>query len=192
MEIKIVNIADLKPNPDNTNQHPAEQIERLGEILRYQGFRNPLVVSNQSGFIVSGHGRLEAAKAIGMTEVPVYFQDFESYDQEFAHMNADNSIAAWANIDLKSVHAYDFGDGFDFNMLGFKDFKIDSEEVELPELSGKDPDIQQVTFILSNEQKDILDEAMAKAKLEEDCEDEINKNSNGNILSAIMRSYVGQ
>lgn len=80
----------------------------------------------------------------------------------------------------------------DVDMAAFKEefFDIAPKEVDLPDLPSSDPDCQQITFILSNEQKDILDEALEKAKKSEDCSDGINQNSNGNALAAILKHYV--
>ena len=56
----IIRAADLKPNPKNPNKHPEEQIERLGAVIRGNGWRNPITVSVRSGLVVKGHGRLLA------------------------------------------------------------------------------------------------------------------------------------
>ena len=58
----IVKTSELKPNPKNPNKHPQEQIEKLGEIIRGNGWRQPITVSTLSGMIVKGHGRLLAAQ----------------------------------------------------------------------------------------------------------------------------------
>lgn len=131
LEIKIVPIEDIHPNPDNRNDHPAEQIERLVQIIRYQGFRSPLIVSKRTGLLVAGHGRLEAAKALLLRTVPVIYQDFDSADQERACNVSDNAIALWAVLDLAGINEdlKDF-DGIDFNLdlLGIKDFVVDMAE----------------------------------------------------------------
>ncbi len=126
---RLVPINDLKPNPKNSNKHPPEQIERLAEILKYQGFRYPIKVSKQSGFITSGHGRLLAAQLNGWTEVPVNFQNYESEDQELADIVADNSIASWAELDLSMINnqLQDFSPDFNLDFLGLKDFVIDPD-----------------------------------------------------------------
>ena len=132
-KIVWVEIEKLKPHPKNSNKHPKEQIERLAKILKYQGFRSPIQVSNLSGHVVVGHGRIEAAKKIGLTKVPVSYQDFENEEQEIAHLNADNAIALWAEIDMSTVDEAikDFSPDFDFDFLGFADFekKEDSENI---------------------------------------------------------------
>lgn len=191
-DIRLVHIASLVNNPKNNNKHPKEQIERLSKLIQYQGFRNPVVVSNRTGFVVAGHGRIEAAKKLGLKEVPVMYQDFENEAQEYAYLTSDNAIASWAELDLSAVNTemLDLGPDFDIDLLGIKDFVIEPMDGVLPDLNGEEPDCQQVTFVLSNEQKDLLDEAIAKAKKEEDCTDELNQNSNGNALAAILKRYV--
>jgi len=90
--------ASLVPNPRNPNRHPKRQIELLAKIIESQGWRQPVTVSNRSGFIVRGHGRLEAALLLGC-KVPVERQDYESEAEEWADLVADNRIAELASID---------------------------------------------------------------------------------------------
>lgn len=126
-EIKLVPIDQIRPNQKNRNQHSEEQIVRLSEIIKYQGFRDPLIVSNQSGMLVSGHGRLMAALKLGLKELPVTYQDFENEDQEYAAMVSENSIAAWATLDLSGINS-DLGEldpSFELDMLGIKDFVLE-------------------------------------------------------------------
>jgi|LakMenE18May11ns_1017448.scaffolds.fasta_scaffold9955855_11 hypothetical protein len=128
----LVSIKDLKPNPLNRNSHPRDQIERLAKILEYQGWRYPIKVSKRSGFITSGHGRLEAAKHLGWREVPVSFQDYESDEQEYADLQADNAIATWSVLDLSGINAdlAHLGPDFDIDFLGIKDFEIEPADKE--------------------------------------------------------------
>lgn len=119
--------SDIKPNPKNRNKHSDAQIERLAEIIKYQGWRHPLIVSKRSNLLVVGHGRLEAAKKLGLKFVPVSTQEFDSEDQERAFGVSDNAIASWAELDLSGINLDipDFGPDFDINMLGLKDFEIE-------------------------------------------------------------------
>lgn len=129
----------LKPHPKNSNKHPEEQIVRLSNIIKYQGWRQPIVVSKRSDFIVAGHGRLEAAKKLGLTKVPISFQHFDDETQELAHMVADNAIALWAELDVDAIKEQipDFSDGFDLELLGVQDLKI-----EVPDFSAGTEDDQ--------------------------------------------------
>jgi len=123
----MVGTKELKAHPQNRNRHPADQVERLAKILEYQGWRYPIKVSKRSGFITSGHGRLEAAKHLGWKEVPVSFQDYEDETQEYADVQSDNAIASWSELDLSAINADigDLGPDFDIDLLGIKDFVIE-------------------------------------------------------------------
>lgn len=131
-EIKIVPISKLKPRDGNRNHHPQDQLDRLAEIYKYQGFRNPIIVSNQSGQIVCGTGRFLAAKRAGLKAVPVIYQDYDSQEQEYAHHVADNGLSLWSELDLSGINTdlADLGPDFDIDNLGLKDFKLDLNETE--------------------------------------------------------------
>ena len=123
---RLVPVKELKAHPQNRNQHPKDQIERLAKILEYQGWRYPIKVSKRSGFITSGHGRLEAAKLLKLKEVPVSFQDYTDEVQEYADLQADNAIASWSELDLSAINADigDLGPDFDIDLLGIHSFTI--------------------------------------------------------------------
>jgi hypothetical protein len=101
---ELVEVGKLKAHPKNRNKHPEDQIERLAKILKYQGLRAPIVVSNRSGKIVKGHGTLQAIKKNGWDKAPVVRQDFEDEDQEWLFLQSDNAIAMWAELDLKEIN----------------------------------------------------------------------------------------
>lgn len=141
-EIVLVDIDELVPCPKNNNKHSKEQIDRLAKLIKHHGFRNPLIVSNRSGFVLAGHGRIEAAKKIGMKEIPVIYQDFKDEAEEYTYLTSDNAIASWAELDLDMVKSEleNLGE-FDFDLLGIKDFELPEVEVipqcdqdEVPEL----------------------------------------------------------
>lgn len=144
MTIEWVEIEKLKPNPKNPNKHSPEQIARLIKIIRYQNWRHPIIVSNRSGLVVAGHGRLLAAKEIGLLKVPVHFQDFEDDDQEYAFLVSDNSIASWAELDLSSINTElaNFDPSFDIDLLGIKDFILDLNE-ENPNDPDETPEVKE-------------------------------------------------
>lgn len=183
--IEMVRISEIKKHPKNNHKHKKEQIDRLVKILQYQGFRSPLVVSNLSGNLVAGHARLEAAKKLKMHSVPVTFQDFDSDEQEYAHMTADNALAKdqWAEIDLSEINAEieNLGPDFDLDMLGLKNLTIDVENEgltdpdEIPEnvdtrckegdlwilgehrlLCGDATNVQQVERLMGGEKADMV------------------------------------
>lgn len=129
----MVDVDSIIENPKNANRHSIEQIKRLEKLIKYQGFRNPLIVSNRTGFLIVGHGRLEAAKNIGMQEVPVIYQNFESEAQEYAYLISDNEIARWAELDKQAVHIELTELNLDIEMLGIEHFSIENEQKEKEE-----------------------------------------------------------
>lgn len=139
-QIVMVKLADLTPHPKNCNNHSKEQIDRLKKIITYQGFRQPLLVSNLSGYIISGHGRLQAARELGYTEVPVTYQDFIDADQEFAHLVADNAIAEWANLDMSAIDTAIATINVDIDFLGLMSFSTEECQPQKPkDESTKEP-----------------------------------------------------
>ena len=72
---RIMPLEELKPHPKNPNRHPASQVELLAKVIEAQGWRQPVKVSTRSGYIVSGHGRYEAARLL-RCPVPVDLQDY--------------------------------------------------------------------------------------------------------------------
>lgn len=101
----IVPVNELYPNPKNPNQHPPEQIKALGAIIRATGWRGSITVSNRSGLIVKGHGRLMAAELEDLTDVPVEYQDYASEAEELADLTADNRIAELSTTDNQLLAA---------------------------------------------------------------------------------------
>lgn len=116
------------------NKHPDDQIKRLAKLIEFQGQRHPIVISKRSGFIVAGHGRWEALKLLykekAWDKCAVDYQDFDSEAQEYAFMTSDNAIQEWADLDLSMVNSemLDFGPDFDIDLLGIKDFVVESDE----------------------------------------------------------------
>jgi len=119
---EMVPVEKVIPNPRNPNRHPEAQIAALAKIIAHQGWRAPVVVSRRSGFVVSGHGRLEAALKLGLSKVPVDYQDFKTEADEWAHLVADNRIAELAEMDtpaLKEILADLKEADFDVGLAGF-------------------------------------------------------------------------
>lgn len=126
---KLVKVEELIPHPKNPNTHPQNQIKILAQNIRYHGWRHPIVVSKLSGYIVAGHGRLEAARELGVSIVPVEYQDFATEDNELAVLVGDNRLAELSSLDLNGLQ--DIIDGFkasDFDTIlaGFEPTDLDA------------------------------------------------------------------
>lgn len=145
---KLVPINNLNPNPQNPNQHPQAQITLLADIIEKQGWRQPITVSNQSNYIVKGHGRLSAAILKGWSNVPVDYQDYPSKDAEIADLMADNKIAELSEIDeiLEKEILSEIEDESLLSLTGYSEEELDNildglieeEEEEEPEEEEKE------------------------------------------------------
>lgn len=128
----VLPISELKAkfHPKNPNEHSEEQLERLGNIFEYQGIRKAAKISKRSGLMTSGHGSVLAAELKGWDKFPVDYQDYDSEEQEYADLVADNAIASWSKLDIVGINqqALDFGSGFDIDLLGIKGFELTEAE----------------------------------------------------------------
>lgn len=128
--IQWVDPCALKPNPKNRNKHSDDQIDRLVEILKYQGWRFP-IVADKENVIWAGHGRVLAALKMGAKTVPVSYQEFNDPEQAYAFLVSDNAIASWAELDLSGINSDigELGPDFDIDLLGIKDFVLEPAEL---------------------------------------------------------------
>lgn len=126
-DIRLVNVSEIQRHPKNPKSHPQDQIDRLAFIIQTLGFTKPLIISNNTGYLLAGHGALEAAIKAGMKAVPCMFQDFDDEDEEFAVLTSDNAIGMWGEIDLGMVNASlgDLSPDFNIDLLGVKNFTVD-------------------------------------------------------------------
>ena len=120
----------LEPSPRNTRTHSKHQIRQIAESIRVFGFTNPVLIDGKNR-IIAGHGRVEAAKLLGMTEVPTIRLEQLTEDQIRAYIIADNKLAENAGWD-KATLAIELGYlmtlenvDFDVTITGFEVPEID-------------------------------------------------------------------
>jgi len=93
-------VGDLIPDPRNARTHPKRQIDQIKASIDAFGFTNP-ILSDPEGHVIAGHGRLQAARAMGLAEVPVIHLSGLSETQKRALRIADNKIALNAGWDME-------------------------------------------------------------------------------------------
>jgi DNA modification methylase len=137
-EMTLISIDKLIPYINNARTHSPEQITKLRSSLREFGFVNPVLI-DRSFNIIAGHGRYEAAKAEGYSEVPCVYVDHLSEAQKKAYIIADNRMAMDAGWDeelLKVELEALEGESFDLSLTGFEEdeladlFKSDEAPIE--------------------------------------------------------------
>ena len=132
-------IGELRPDPRNARTHPKRQIDQLCASLLQFGFTNPVLVDEQS-VLIAGHGRLRAAREIGLAEVPTIELAGLSEAQKKALRIADNKIALNAGwdveilrLELEEIGSLDVD--FDLSLTGFA-----SGEIDVVLKAANDPD----------------------------------------------------
>lgn len=132
-----MNINDIKPYAKNAKKHPKKQIEQVAASILKFGFNQPIVV-DKNNVIIVGHGRLEAAKHLGMEDVPV-ITVYLSEEQAKAYRLADNKLneSDW-DMELAIGELKELSEEM-FDLTGFdKDLIIEPDEKD-DEIPGNVP-----------------------------------------------------
>jgi DNA modification methylase len=125
--IEQVTIEKLIPYAKNSRTHSDAQVAQIAASIKEFGFVNPVLIDEQDG-IIAGHGRIMAARKLGIQEVPCIRLEHLTENQKRAYVIADNKLALNAGwdeemlkLEIKDLEASDF----DISLLGF-----DAEELE--------------------------------------------------------------
>jgi DNA modification methylase len=124
--IEIWPIEKLIPYARNPRTHSAEQVTQLSASISEFGFLNPVLVDSDAG-ILAGHGRMLAAQALKLREVPVIVLDHLTPAQRKAYLLADNKLAELAgwDHDLLRMELQDLQlEEFDLGVIGFSDEEL--------------------------------------------------------------------
>ena len=135
-------VADLKPYKYNAREHSPEQVAQIAASIERFGFNNPVLV-DATGVVVAGHGRLEAAKLLGMEKVPTFELGHLSATERRAYTLADNRIAenaTWNEDLLQRELSAVMAGGVDGMLLGFSSEDMDRLLADAAGEGDKDPD----------------------------------------------------
>ncbi len=127
MEVIHKHIDLLIPYAKNARVHDDAQIAQIAGSIKEFGFNNPVLIDKDNG-IIAGHGRVMAARKLGLTEVPTILLDHLNETQRKAYILADNRIAinsTWDN-EMLSLELSDIKDDINLAMLGFNVDELDA------------------------------------------------------------------
>jgi DNA modification methylase len=143
--IERVRVDALRPYARNARTHSKRQIEQIAASIKRFGFVNPVLIDDKLT-IIAGHGRVEAARLLGLIEVPVLRVSHLSDEQKRAYIIADNRLAELAGWDRETLALEVEGLvelGFDVEVMGYEtaeiDLMIDAVQAADPE-AAPDPD----------------------------------------------------
>lgn len=124
--LEVWPIDRLQPYARNPRTHSDEQVDQLCRSMEEFGFTNPILVDDDDG-IIAGHGRLAAARRLGLEEVPVVVLNGLTEDQRKAYIIADNKLpenAGWNEAQLSEILAELEQAEFDLSVIGFSDDEL--------------------------------------------------------------------
>jgi hypothetical protein len=180
-------VDSLIPYARNSRVHSNDQVKQIASSIKEWGFTNPVLIEPDGG-IIAGHGRVMAAKLLGLSEVPCVIAEGWTEPQKRAYVIADNKLAeqgSWdqelLSLELKDIEL----SGFDMDLIGFDgevggddlDFESDSPSEELSEnysrkieapiyeITGKCPSIPEM---MDRSKTETLQAEIGRAGLPED------------------------
>lgn len=196
MKIEQEKIENLIPYGFNNRIHSDEQIDRIANSIKEFGFNQPLVIDG-SKIVIVGHGRLMAAKKLGLSTVPVVRKTDLTEAQIKAYRILDNKLqddSEWEldNLQLELSNLEDLG--FDLDVWNLRELGLNKDEVNvletLPDIDDSDRDpFRQLTVTLHDEQFEEVEASLKRAKKLGHDQSSLNKNANGNALAFVCSFF---
>ena len=178
---------------NNPKQHPADQVDKIASSIKNYGFTVPMVIDGKNE-IIMGHGRLQAAKKLGMEEVPCIVRDDLTEAQRKGLRIADNRVgeSEWdIEILLAEIDGLEDFTGFSLDEMENLTDMFDIDGIDPPVLNDGDrTPFQQMTFTLHDEQAEAVKAAVAMAKDRGAGDSVMNENRNGNALYFICEAFI--
>lgn len=154
-KIELVNIKSITPYDKNAKLHSQDQIDKLANVISQYGWDQPIVI-DENNIIIKGHGRLEAAKKLGLQSVPIIRVSDLTTAQKKALRLADNKLAEsnWDDnllkLDLEELKSLDFNiEELGFNNIGVNDPNL--EYTGMPEFEQNDLLLNRLIVLFEND-----------------------------------------
>lgn len=128
LTIETRSVEALIPYAANSRTHSDAQVAQIAASIKEFGWTNPILIDGENG-IIAGHGRLLAARKLGLEEVPCVMLDHLSKAQQRALVIADNQLAMNAGWDMEMLKSEIEGlnfESFDIELLGFSETELTS------------------------------------------------------------------
>lgn len=200
LKVIYLPVSELKNDKNNSRLHSPEQITAVANSIAEFGFTNPILIDT-TNTIKAGHCRLAAAKQLKLKTVPCIKLTNLTADQLRAYVIADNQLALGSEWDLEKLkeELEALNDAnFNIDLLGFdpnqlNDLLANFSETDLPDLkTGDRQPIQEMHFVLHDNQVELVKQALEQAKALGAFDTSENGNSNGNALSRICEKFFKQ
>ena len=201
MKIGYRNLSDITPYADNPRRIPKAAVDAVAVSIKRYGFRQPIVV-DADNVVIAGHTRLQAAQKLGLDSVPVHVADLTP-EQTRAYRLADNrtnEFAAWGD-ELLTQELTALSETMDVDlamlseMTAFGQSELERMlapiETDWPAAPSKKNALGEITFIVSELQREIINRALRVARSNGDlCLDPQNDNGNAAVLTVWASGYL--
>lgn len=146
MQYYLANVSDLIPYIRNARTHSESQVAQIAASIKEFGFLSPILIA-EDNTILAGHGRLAAARKLGLKQVPCVKESHLTETQRRAYIIADNKLslnAGW-DEDMLAIELSELqGADFDLDLLGF-------DEIELASIFEDDKEVRDDDFDVEKE-----------------------------------------
>lgn len=186
--------AALVPYAGNAKRHPDWQVEQIANSIQAFGFNDPIAIWHDVAghpVVVEGHGRLLAAKRLGMDEVPVIALDHLDEEGRRAYTLAHNRLTMNTDYDallldseLGAIEGFDMAE-FGFEVSDIGDFGTD---FKLPE--GDAPHFKTITLQCTEEQAALIMDALSG--IDRDSCEMHGGNEHGDKVAEVVRQWAGR
>jgi len=193
MNIQKVKISEVKNNPNNPRILKDDKFSKLVQSIK--DFPKMLeirpIVVNDEMIVLGGNMRLKACKEAGLKEIHIIKAEDLTQEQQKEFIIKDNvGFGEWDWEQLANEWDNEDLENWGLDVPSFDNIE---ELDEFPDLgNGEDSPIKTMSFTLSVLQSEAIEEAIKKAKTELECFDDVNENSNGNALHAIIKKYINE
>ena len=195
-DVQEVSLEKLRPYERNAKKHGQNQIEKLKKSIIEFGFLTPCLIDRDFN-IIAGHGRVMAAKELGIEAVPCVFIEGLTEEQRRAYILADNRLGELGEWDFDTVEeelrALDEAD-FDITLTGFnlEDFEFDEGRIEAEgQLNPIKTLPESKVYIYAISVFGVESEKIAMVKLPQETADNFLQAAEHRSISEIVESLVG-
>lgn len=195
MKIEDISIEKLTMYDKNAKKHEGKDISIIKESIEKFGFNDPVGVWGEKNTIVEGHGRVLAAKELGIKTIPCIRLDYLSDEERRGYALAHNKTAEFSQWDFNILDAEIAElNNIDFEKLGFEVEKIDADDFTTDfEISDNEKsEYCQMAILLHNEQEKLIKNVIKMIDNDEITETFGNENKNGNAIYKVVKEWAEQ